>query len=460
MPCRMLRHALILGMLLLTLGSPQQGLAASPNAWPHPQSGPAKDDLWVVEFVGAVPEHLPGGAVLTRITDRVALTRVDPRHLPAPRTPLLSRHPNAISRVERNVRFIVQDAPALLPHARRDLRSTQPTPWRQLSQGRGTWMAGPHARRARVGIVDTGLDYTHPDLLGNVGAGVNFLVPKPAVETPRSLPPPFAEERDDTSEMDYNGHGTHVAGIIGARHNDFGIDGVATAVELLGLKVFDRQGVGYLSDILQAVQWATQNRLDILNMSFGTYERSLLLEDALQRAHATGMVLVAAAGNDGFNKATFPASLPFVMSVGALGPLGISRVSNYGSNVDLFAPGHEVMSTTSCMLGPQVYTAMSGTSAATAHVSGVLSQAILSGMRPTAARAYVQERLISQPPRRRCPRSSGHAHAVRARHPGRSTSALASSPELDKFDGPPTERTHVGGHLAGAKHRQSAHRSR
>ncbi len=396
MPRRTLRHCLVFWTLLLTLSMSHHGLSA-PRAWPHPDTVANKGDLFVVEFVSAVPTSLPGGVALTPITERIALARVDPRYAAPSRTPQLLSSPTAIRRVERNARFFVQRSPPLAPHPFRDLRSTQPTPWHRLTRSQVALFARPVSKRARVGIVDTGLDYTHPDLLGNIGAGVNFLTQKPSGATPRSLPPPFAEERDDPSEMDYNGHGTHVAGIIGARHNDFGIDGLATAVELIGLKVFDRHGTGYLSDILQAVQWAMHNRVDILNMSFGTYEPSPMLERALQRAHAAGMVLVAAAGNDGLPAATYPAALPFVMSVGALGPQGISRVSNHGSDVNVFAPGHEVMSTTTCMLGPQVYTAMSGTSAAAAHVTGVLSQAMLSGMRAPAARSYVEQRLIAQP---------------------------------------------------------------
>lgn len=398
------------------------GAAAHSSALPPLLETP-KTAGWVVEFTDTIPTQLPAGLTLTALTPRIALANVDPRGTrPAP---LWWHHTlSTIRRVEPNSRFFVtgsaQRAPA---YAQRDLRSTQTTSWQHLVRAAPHLFVNAPTRPARVAIIDTGIDYTHPDLLGHVGAGVNFLAGERATaHTPRHTPAPHGHEADDTTEMDYNGHGTHVAGIIGARHNDFGIDGLAAHVELLGLKVFDADGNGYLSDILRAVHWATRHRVDILNMSFGTYEPSALLADALQAARQQGMVLVAAAGNDGFGSVTYPAALPSVLAVGALGPGGISRFSNTGAGVALYAPGDDIMSTTTCMRGPQVYTAMSGTSAAAAHVTGLLAHTMTSGRDAAAALAFVQERTLQ------LAAPSTSAAAVRGVQAGRVLADLAHVP--------------------------------
>ena len=291
----------------------------------------------------------------------------------------LQRDPNVL-RVEPNL--ILWTAHASPNWARRDLRSaqkpqsaawTQPKPWAHVARP-----------LLRIGILDTGIDAQHPDLAGGVAAGIALLAEARGAEA------------QDASAMDYNGHGTQVAGIVAARHNGFGIDGIIDSgrdnVQLVPIKVFDQDGTGSLADVLRGVAWARRQKLGVLNMSFGTYEESALLREALQGAARDGMLLVAAAGNDGAGSVTFPAAYPGVLAIGSADGAGISRFSNFGARVDYYAPGSEVLSTTSQTLGPNPYAPLSGTSAAAAHVTGVLAGVLQAGHTGAQALPFMAER--------------------------------------------------------------------
>ena len=180
----------------------------------------------------------------------------------------------------------------------------------------------------RIGVLDTGIDATHPNLDGRVEAGINLL------RLGERGPHEVTEELLDVAPEDYNGHGTAVAGIIAARHNDFGIDGLDNHVKLYPIKAFDRDGTGTLADVLRGIHWALLAKLDVLNLSFGAPLRSQLLADALAGAARGGMVLVAAAGNDGTDEVLYPAGYPDVLAVGSAGEAGIAAFSNFGADVD------------------------------------------------------------------------------------------------------------------------------
>jgi hypothetical protein len=285
-----------------------------------------------------------------------------------------------VQRVERDI--VLQTLGRPPPFAHRDLRGAQdlcahgcgngPLPqgikthrslWRQHAPQRGN--TGPEMRRTRVGLLDTGIDTTHPDLQDAVAPGVNLL----------SARSDLVAEADDPTEMDYNGHGTGLAGIVGASHNTFGIDGIDHAATVVGIKVFDAHGNGALSDVLRGVHWARAHAIDILNMSFGTQEPSKLLAEALAAAQQDGMLLVAAAGNDGTGVLQYPAAYPGVLAVGSCDAsgTGLSHFSNFSSKIAYYAPGDEVVSLTSQRVAANPYAPLFGTSAAAAHVSGALS---------------------------------------------------------------------------------------
>jgi subtilisin family serine protease len=239
------------------------------------------------------------------------------------------------------------------------------------------------AKAVRVGILDTGIDFLHPDLDGAVESGVNLIYVKPEVALPN-------DEGSDSSEMDYNGHGTQVAGIIGAERNDIGIDGLSEA-KLVGIKAFNKEGEGRLSDVIAGIQWAMDHRVDVLNMSCGTYEYSAAFEKVVAAAVEKGMVIVAAAGNDHAGEAAYPARFPGVLSIGSEGETGeTSDFSNFGAQVELFAPGERIIST-SLHTETSAYKVFNGTSAACAHVSGLIAAGVSEGADAAAAVAALRK---------------------------------------------------------------------
>lgn len=215
-----------------------------------------------------------------------------------------------------------------------------------------------------VAILDTGIDKDHPDLAGNiVESGCrNF------VQTGRKL---------DTSKWDDdNGHGTHVAGTIGAIDNDIGVIGVAPNVNLFAYKVLDRSGSGSIYWIADAIRYAADHDIDIISMSLGAAsDYQGVLESACSYAYGKGVLIVAAAGNEA-GAVSYPAALSTVIAVSATGHYyddeGLevdyfASFSNYGSEVELSAPGVSVEST----YKDGTYAIASGTSMATPHVAGV-----------------------------------------------------------------------------------------
>jgi serine protease len=181
----------------------------------------------------------------------------------------------------------------------------------------------------RVGVVDTGIDYNHPDLASLYRGGRNFVA-----------------RNDDPA--DDHGHGTHVAGTIAALDNDFGVVGVAPDVELYALKVLGADGKGSSSGLIQAVEWAIENRLHVLNMSLGSPTSALLERDAFRKAEEAGIIVIAASGNDysGLDKLDYPGSYPTVVAVGAVNASQtVASFSQRGSGLDFVAPGVGVHST-------------------------------------------------------------------------------------------------------------------
>ncbi len=213
--------------------------------------------------------------------------------------------------------------------------------------------AWPYAqgKGVRVGILDTGIDLNHFDLKGNIKGGVNILSPN-------------RQPRDD------NGHGTHIAGTIGAVNNDYGVVGIAPQADLYAIKAFDRNGRANLSDIIRGINWAIDNKIQVLNMSFGFSEQSSIFSDAIRKAYNKGIVLVAASGNDGKNGTLdYPAQFNEVIAVSATTKEDtIAKYSNTGPNVDLAAPGDKIYST----WPGNSFRELSGTSMATGHVTGAV----------------------------------------------------------------------------------------
>jgi subtilisin family serine protease len=200
----------------------------------------------------------------------------------------------------------------------------------------------------KVGIIDTGIDLNHPDL--TVVGGFNAISPLRTAE-------------------DDNGHGTHVAGIVAALDNEIGVIGVAPKAKLYAIKVLNKKGVGYLSDIIEGLQWAIDNDMDVVNMSLGGASDVLSYHEAIIKAYESGIVIAAAAGNDGpLGAVGYPAKYPETIAVSAINNSDVlASFSTYGPEVDLAAPGQYIYST----YKGDTYATLSGTSMATPFVSGV-----------------------------------------------------------------------------------------
>ncbi|MFF2484217.1 S8 family serine peptidase [Paenibacillus sp. NPDC058071] len=213
--------------------------------------------------------------------------------------------------------------------------------------------------RVKIGVIDTGVDFSHPDLRQSLSRGINLLN--------RSMLP-----HDD------NGHGTHIAGTIAAANQVQGMIGIAPRSQIYPVKAFDNNGSAFVSDIILGIDWCVRNRIQIINMSFGMKTRSKALYNAVTNAYNAGVIVVASSGNDGKRRSVdYPARYPQTISVGATTRLRrIAPFSNRGIYIDIYAPGEKIVS--AWLRGK--YHEMSGTSMATSHVSGAI--ALLLAHRP------------------------------------------------------------------------------
>jgi subtilisin family serine protease len=228
-----------------------------------------------------------------------------------------------------------------------------------------------------VAVLDTGVDLGHPDLQANLVAGWNFVA-------------------GSDNPADDNGHGTHVAGIIGAvGNNGVGVAGVTWTAALMPLKVCDAGGSCYLSAEIAALDYAVDHGATIANVSFGgRYGGFQPEQDAIAAAGANGLLFVAAAGNDGADNDAdpfYPAGYPLsnIISVGASDASDrLTGFSNFGrTSVDLAAPGDDILSTV-----PGTYAAFDGTSMAAPFVSG--AAALVRALHPSWGAGKVRNRLL------------------------------------------------------------------
>lgn len=231
-----------------------------------------------------------------------------------------------------------------------------------------------------VAVLDTGIDLTHPALAGHWVEGYDFV-------------------SDDRQPQDEGpglgwGHGTHISGIIAH---------IAPESKILPLRVLDSDARGNIFTLAYAIEWAVANGADVINLSLGAESDSTLLRETLEEAQANGVVIVAAAGNANTNVRQHPATYPGVIGVTALdGKNRKAEFANYGSWVTLAAPGVGITST---IVGPQGsgYAVWSGTSVATAFVSGAV--ALTRQKQPTATVDEIVQLL------------SGHARNIDSANP-------------------------------------------
>lgn len=272
----------------------------------------------------------------------------------------------------------------------------QEVPWGISAIGADTVHGYNKGAGIKVGVIDTGAEYTHLDLDANFDHNKDgFITPDDILGydfagTTLSGPP-------DPDPKDYHGHGTHVSGTVAAEDNDFGVVGVAPEAWLYALKVFDDSGNGTWDLVIAALEWAqglmvdtdgdgvsdVQGvKMDVVNMSIGgSTGGSTLVEDACNAAYGAGLVLVASAGNSGNppgrgDTIEEPASYQSVIAVAAVDSnLKRARWSSTGDSLELSAPGVSVKST--YLNGG--YTTFQGTSMASPHVAGTVALVLANG---------------------------------------------------------------------------------
>ncbi|PTL37487.1 S8 family peptidase [Alkalicoccus saliphilus] len=256
--------------------------------------------------------------------------------LPEPAVNGLENNPN-IAFIEENI----------------EVQTAQTVPWGiDRLEAPSIHSSGLTGSGVSVAVLDTGIEASHSDL--NVQGGESFV---------SGEPDPYS---------DSNGHGTHVAGTVGALDNSHGVLGVAPAADLYAVKVLGAEGGGTLDGIIAGIEWSIASDMDVINMSLGTPTHSQAMETASNNAADAGILVIAAAGNDGTNwfgsnTINYPARYDSVMAVGALDSNdNRASFSSVGNELEVMAPGADINST----YPGNSYASLNGTSMAAPHAAG------------------------------------------------------------------------------------------
>ncbi len=261
------------------------------------------------------------------------------------------------------------------------------------------WDLTRGSKDIKIAVIDTGVDYTHPDLKDQIDINMDEKNGTAGVDDDGNG---YVDDiygynfsAKTANPMDGHGHGTHCAGVIGAAHNGSGIVGVMANVKIIPIKFLSDEGSGETIDAISAIDYAIKRGANVMSNSWGGGEEEQSLKDAITAANDAGITFVAAAGNEYANNdstGSFPANYDVsnVISVGSYASSGgKSSFSNYGiKSVHVFAPGSNIYST----VNRGGYQSMSGTSMATPHVAGIVG--LMLAHEPNLTPADIRERLI------------------------------------------------------------------
>lgn len=241
--------------------------------------------------------------------------------------------------------------------------------WDRIQAFNG-WSISRGSASTVVAIVDSGVQLDHPDLVNKLVSGIDLVEP-------------------GTPPDDRNGHGTHVAGIVAAQtNNGIGVAGTCPACRIMPVRVLNDSGSGTDANVANGIIYAANNGAKVINMSLGGPNTSAVLENAVNYAWSKGVLVACAAGNDGQSTPEYPAGFANCLSVGATDSDDNSAsYSNYGTWVDLAAPGSAVYST----YINSSYEWRDGTSMATPYVAGVAGLLASQGL----TNAQIRDRLYA-----------------------------------------------------------------
>jgi subtilisin family serine protease len=239
------------------------------------------------------------------------------------------------------------------------------------------WGVATGSKSVQIAIIDTGVQYTHPDLAANMWSNPNEVVDGLDNDNNGFVDDTIGYDfvQSDNDPNDSNEHGTHCSGSAGAvGNNGEGVAGASWSASIMAVRVLDAQGAGFLSDVASGVRYAVDNGAHVLSLSLGGSSSSQVLENALSYACSKGALVAVAAGNESANNdvtPSFPANynLPCLISVAATDSSDqLADFSNFGaSTVHIAAPGVEILST----VPGSSYGFLSGTSMATPLVAGI-----------------------------------------------------------------------------------------
>ncbi|MCP4216314.1 MAG: S8 family serine peptidase [bacterium] len=262
------------------------------------------------------------------------------------------------------------------------------------------WDISTGSAEVTVAVIDTGVDYTHPDLAANMWQNPGE-IPGDGIDNDSNG---YIDDlhgidsvRGNGDPMDDNSHGTHCSGTIGAvGNNGIGVAGVCWNVKIMALKCFPASGSGYISDAVPCIEYAVAHGANIINASWGGTYYSYALNAAITAAENAGVLVVASAGNSYSNNDTrpqYPSSYPHdnIIAVAAVGyKMELELYSCYGLNsVDVAAPGNSIRSTTP----GSTYSFKSGTSMAAPHVAGLA--ALIKSNEPELTASQIKNRILS-----------------------------------------------------------------